>query len=277
MVGMRWVLLVGGGFVLLAGLALSVRPDHSDHDFAWTIRPPLTAAFLGACYLASCLIALVAASQSTWARARIAVPGVLSFSLLTLAATLLHLGRFHLHAEGIVARGTAWAWLGIYVAVPTAMLVLLPGQLRQPGTDGEVDAPLPAALRGTMAVQATAMIGLGVVMFVLPQRIAWLWPWPLTPLTGRAVGAWLIGLGIAVAQGVWDGDVVRLGVLWPGMTAFGVLQLLALARYPRTLDWSGPRAWVFLAYLVSVLAVGVSGWWLARRWSRAPGQVTASD
>jgi hypothetical protein len=39
---------------------------------------------------------------------------------------------------------------------------------------------------------------------------------PLTPLTGRAVGAWLIGLGIAVAQGVWDGDVVRLGVLWPG-------------------------------------------------------------
>ena len=51
--GMRSLLIVAGVLVALAGIQLFVFSDRTDRFFAWTIEPPLTAAFLGASYWAS--------------------------------------------------------------------------------------------------------------------------------------------------------------------------------------------------------------------------------
>ncbi len=46
---------------------------------------------------------------------------------------------------------------------------------------------------------------------------------------------------------------------------YGALQLIAIARYPGTVNWHGVSAWVYLLLLISLLAVGVYGWRAAYR------------
>ena len=47
--------------------------------------------------------------------------------------------------------------------------------------------------------------------------------------------------------------------------AFGALQLIALARYAGQVEWNRPAAGLYVAFLASVLAVGVVGLVRARR------------
>src|SRR5262245_33909235 len=84
---MRWLLFAAAMLVFLAGLQLFVVTEHTGTYFAWTIANPLAAAFLGASYWASLSIEALAGRQAAWANARIAVPAVLVFTVLTLVAT----------------------------------------------------------------------------------------------------------------------------------------------------------------------------------------------
>jgi hypothetical protein len=255
---MRWMLLAASVLVFVAGFQLFVLAEQTDRYFAWTINPPITAACLGAAYWASFVLELLAARQPTWARARIAVPAVLLFTSLMLAATLLHLDRFHLDTA------FGWVWLAVYVGVPPIMLALLVHQLRAPGRDAPGNAPLPTLLRLALSIQAAVLLIFGAALFVAPQVMAPLWPWMLTPLTGRAVAAWLVALGVAAAHLTWENDWDLGRVAMPAYATLGGLQLVTLARYPGGLDWSGPQAWLYLLFVLSVLAVGLFGWWRSR-------------
>src|SRR4051794_39302423 len=77
--GMRLMLTVASLLVFVVGIQLFILTDDTDHWFAWTIPPPLTAAFLGGSYWASFALEWLASREGSWARARIAVPAVLSF------------------------------------------------------------------------------------------------------------------------------------------------------------------------------------------------------
>src|SRR5437588_8998643 len=92
---MRWLLYAASTLVFLAGLQLSLLTEQTDTYFAWTIHPSLTAAFLGAAYWAAVPVEVIAARQTIWAKARVAVPAIWLFTTLTLVATLLHFGKFN--------------------------------------------------------------------------------------------------------------------------------------------------------------------------------------
>lgn len=263
---MRAWLVIDSILVTLSGFQLFVLTEYTDRAFAWTIAPPLTAAFLGAAYFAALILVYGSSRQVRWEDARLAVIGVLVFTTLTLIATLLHLDRFHLAAPTPGARIAAWGWLAVYVVVPVALAILLVVQLRAPGEDGPRVAPLPVALRIALAAQATVLLVLGVVLFVAPTMPVW--PWPLTPLTGRAVAAWLIGVGVIAAQAVWENEWRRVRVTMAGYAALGVLEIAALARYAR-FTTGGPRALVYLLFLFIVLGTGLYGWSASRRAGRA--------
>ena len=198
---MRRLLFTAAVLVLLAGIQLFVFTGRTDRFFAWTIASPLSAAFLGAGYWAAVAIEALAGRQRLWANARIAVPAVFVFTVLTLAATLTHLGQLHLGAG--FAAGTqmvAVAWIVIYVAVPALMLVLLAVQARTPGADPPRAAGLPGWLYVLLAAQAAVLLGLGIALFAAPGAAAPLWPWQLTPMMAQAIGAWLIALGVAAGH-----------------------------------------------------------------------------
>jgi hypothetical protein len=273
--GMKVMLLVASLLVLTIGVLLYLFPGRTDLLFSWTVSPAITAAFLGAAYLSACVLEFLSARERTWARARIAVPAVLLFTILTLVATLLHIDKFHFGpAFSFVTQGITWVWLVVYAVVPVAMSLLLVLQLRQAGTDLPRQAPMPGWIRLVFAGQAAVMVPLGIALFLLPKQTGEsIWPWMLTPLTARAIGAWLVGVGVAAGHFAWEADWTRVRAGLLSYATFAALELVALLRfaaarsadYEPVVDWGGARAWIYLLFLLGILAAGTYGWWAARR------------
>ncbi|HEY6744783.1 MAG TPA: hypothetical protein VI357_03605 [Mycobacteriales bacterium] len=257
-----------GVFVVLTAVAtnqLYVLSEHTDAYFSWTIRPALTAAFLGGGYGAGCVLVVLGLRAQAWVQARVAVVTVAVFSVLTLVATLLHLDKFHFGAAGAVARFAAWFWLAVYVVVPVALVWCIVRQQRAPGVDPEKRHPVPAVLAGGFALQGLLMTVVGVVLFVAPHRARSLWPWTLTPLTARVVAAWLIAFGVAAGLTLVERDLDRLFAGAVAYTVFGVLELVALARFEDDSGWQSAAGIIYLVILVTVVPVGAFGWVAAVR------------
>jgi hypothetical protein len=252
------LLVIAAFLVFIIGIPLFVLSGQTDQYFAWTIASPLTAAFLGAAYWSSCLLEWMASRERRWSHARIAVPAVLLFTALTLVVTLLHLDRFHINDDALLTRFVAWVWLIVYVVVPVMMIILLVLQARTKGVDVPRSDPLPTWVRGILVVQGVIMFAFGLWLLVAPTLAAPYWVWELTPLTARAIGAWLTALGVAAAHMAWENDYRRVR---PAMFSYALLvclQLVAVARYPNEVVASGARLWVYLLFLGSMAVVSVA-------------------
>jgi hypothetical protein len=256
---MRLMLTVAGGFVLVAGFQLFVLTERTEDFFAWTINPPLTAAFLGAGYWGAAFLELGASRLPVWSTARVAIPAVLLFTTVTLGVTLIHLDRFHTSSLfGIT-------WIAVYVAFPPLMAWALWLQVRMAGPDPQRRRRLPGWLRVALVVQAAVLIPFGIALLAAPGWAGELWPWPLTPLTGRAVGAWLLGIGILAVHMTLENAFERVTVAMGFYVAFGVLQLVALARYTDTPELSGAGTTVYAAFLAAMVVIGLYSLLAARR------------
>ena len=245
--------------VLLAGVPLFIGSEQTDQYFAWTIRPPLTAAVLGALYWSAVPFVFLSAREREWANARLAVPGVLVFTTLGLLATVLHADRFHFTSPVFVARAVAWAWLAIYVLVPPITAILLVSQLRRARGDPARSRPLPRLFTYIVAAQGAVMLLAGATLFLAPEAAGARWPWDLTPLTSRAIGAWLVGLGVTAAQAAWEGDRARIRVGLVTYAVAGTLVFVALARYGDQMRAPSIGAFAFVLFVASVLAVSLIG------------------
>lgn len=242
----------------IAGVLLFVPSGNSRDWFSWDIAPPLTAAFLGAAYWAAFVLLAWTATRRTWGEASATVVPVFLIAVLLLIATLIHLDKFDLDSL------FGWFWLFAYILVPPAMLVLLWRQRGAPATlSAEPPAPVPGWLLALLLVQGAVMLAVGVALYVSPDSADTLWPWKLTPLTSRAVGAFVVGFGAAAVFAAWQADLRRLAGSAYAYTALGALELIAVARYPETLDAAGEAA--YIAFTASVLAVGLAGTYLAQR------------
>lgn len=265
-----WVAVV---LVTSVGVFTFVLSESTARLFAWAIAPPLTAAFLGANYWSAFFLAYLSARERVWGRARITYAVSIVFTSLTLLATLLHLDKFQFdNANG-------WLWLIVYLAVPPWLLVMLPLQLREPGHEPPRSAPLEGWLVPVIAAQAAVVLVIGVALWVAPSTADSLWPWTLTPLTARAVGAWLLALAAGLAVTLWEHDWTRVRVAVPTFAAMPLLQLVALARFSGALRWRGAGAWLYVAFLLSILLLGLFGLrrtWLAPREPAAPAAVPAA-
>jgi hypothetical protein len=184
------------------------------------------------------------------------------FATLTLIATLLHLDKFHFGAVGAIARFAAWFWLGVYILVPVALIVLFVLQQRAPGVDPPRRHPIPAWLAWAFGVQGLVMLAVGVALFVAPSTARTLWPWPLTPLTARVVAAWLVAFGVAAVVTLIERDLDRLAAGAVAYTVFGVLELLALPRFGDVARWDSAAGIGYLVVLATVIPVGAIGCWL---------------
>jgi len=254
---MRWLLYAASVLVFLAGLQLTVFSEQTATYFAWTINPPITAAFLGAAYWAAVPVEVIAARQRTWAEARVAVPAIWLFTTLTLVITLVHVDKFHFSSPVLSAQGAAWFWLAIYAGVPVAMLLIGWHQIRVPGGDPPHGRAPPTWMRIVVILQGGGMLAFGVGLLAAPLIVGLAWPWTLTALTGRAIGAWFVGIGFAAVHATRENDFSRIRPLEGGYVVFAGLQLVAIARYSTEVTWSSSAAWVYLAFLLSILFVGL--------------------
>ena len=156
------------------------------------------------------------------------------------------------------------------------LLILTVLQLRVPGTEPARLAHLPVWTRAVFAAQALVLLVSGVVLLVAPT--ASFWPWAVTPLTGRAIAAWLFGLAVAAGQSAWENDFDRVRGALISFGVGGVLQLLAaVARFSNTLQWGEPSAVIYVVFLVSMVALGTYGWLGARAAVQRGSRVAASQ
>ena len=261
---MRGLLVAFSLLTAMAVVALLVLSDRTAESFAWTILPPVTAAFLGAGYAAGFTLVVLSLRDPVWAHSRVPVLTILVFTVLTLAATLLHVDRFHFQDEfaaaPFLARAAAWWWTGVYVVIPLAMAVVLVLQERAPGTDPPRRHPVPPVLRAALGIESALLLAVGAAVSLVPSTADPLWPWTLTPLTARVVGAWLIAFGVATALAALAGDLERLRTAAVAYTVFGVLVLAVVLLHRDDVAWDRPVAWVFLAVTAAVALTGAEGW-----------------
>ena len=186
------------GVVLLLLLAVAngaflyLLPARAEPDYAWAIVPPINAAFLGAGYLAGTVAtALVVFATRSWRSLRVLPLPLVVLALGLLAATIMHADRFRWGYP------LTWVWTGVYAVVPFVVAYLWRRQERSA-------PPAPPAHPGLRALRIASTIIGGLVLigsaalFVAPTTVGDVWPWPLTPLLGRAVASWYALIGTAL-------------------------------------------------------------------------------
>ena len=268
--GMRVTLAISGLMTTIAGSQLFVATEQTDRYFAWTIEPPLTAAFLGAAYWAALVLVALAAREPLWANARVAVVAAIVLVPLIMLVTFLHISKFHTDSDDALTLVGTWLFIATYVWLSVVLWVFFVRQLRVPGGDPPRSVPLPAWARAALVVQAAVMLAVGAALLVAPGSTADLWPWQLTPLTARATGAWALAIGVAGSLGAREGDWRRLRAPFAAYVTLSVLAAAAVLRYPDVPDWGHAGSWVLVAVLASMLALGVVGLLEGRR---APPEV----
>ena len=223
--------------------------SHTDDYFAWPIAPEISGAFLGACYLAATVLLGLSSRAINWVDGRLAALPVIVISLLLLIATLVHWEKFD--QDHLVF----WLWLAAYVLVPPLLLFLVLRQRQVPGDDPPPEHPLPAWARVGLAGQAAVMVTAGSLLFFAPSVLQDSWPWELTPLTSRAMGAFVFGFGLAAVVGFRENDLDRLRAPAYSYAVFGLAALIAVARYADQFEFDLVGG-VFLVFVATVLASG---------------------
>ena len=270
--GTRALLAVFVVFTLLAVNQLLVLGAHTDRFFAWSIPSRPSSAFLGGANATGTVLSVLALREARWTHVRVAVLTVTAFTLLTLVPTLLHWHRLNLMEHGM-ARTAAVTWIMVYVAVPVAGTLVV---IRQGGTSRllpeRARRPMPAALVAVLLAQGAALTAVGAVLYaggflshmaVAVPRPGW--PWPVTPLTSQAIGAWLLSFGIAIVLAVRERDLSRMLVPAVAYAAFGIVEV-AVLLYHRGAAGTDPLwLWVDVALFATLVPVGVYGAWAASR------------
>lgn len=240
-----WVLLV---LAALNGLFLYLVPAQAEEHYAWSIVPPVNAAFIGAGFLAGTLATgLVLAFATRW-RTFATLPvalWVLAASLF--AATLIHADRFKFDYP------PTWVWTLVYAGVPLAIPFLVARQR------ANADAPPPrdprlVPLRVVSAVAGAGLLIGAVALYAAPVELGEHWPWPLTPLLARAVAAWYALFGtLLVSSAIGLRRPAEALVGYATLGCWSVLVLALAPLYPDDVD--AGAAWY--AVMLALLAISV--------------------
>jgi hypothetical protein len=231
-------------FLIVAFLVLYPVPTDTQRWFAWTIRPTMTPMVLGSAYLGGAWFFIQVVRAHRWHTVRIGFIPVMLFASCLGIATIIHWDKFnHAHVA-------FWLWAGLYFTTP---FLVLGAYVRNQTT---APPPTPTELRVTtlartaMAATGVAAVGLGAYLFVFPARAITVWPWALTPLTARVMGAVLL-LGVAGILAAMDARWSSCTVMIDVARIMIALILVAAVRAHDEFDTSRPLTWL--------LGIGLTG------------------
>jgi hypothetical protein len=241
-----WVLLI---LAALNGLFLYLLPARAEFDYAWSIKPSVNAAFIGAGFLAGTLATALALAAKRW-RSFSNLPialWVLAASLLL--ATIIHNDRFKFDYA------PTWVWTFVYAAVPLAIPYLVYKQ-RQ---NADPEPPLSCRLRLLRILSAIVGAGLligAIALYVAPAELGEHWLWALTPLLARATASWYALFGtMLLSCAIGMRRTVDALIPYATLACWSVLLLLLPVLHSEQVSGGGP----WYALMVALLALGASG------------------
>jgi hypothetical protein len=227
-------------FLLVAFAVLWPVPTDTDALFAWPSRPTLTAMVLGAAYLGGAYFFVRAGRAAHWHTIKGGFVPVTTFATLLGIATVIHWDRFqHRHVA-------FWLWAALYFTTPFLVTFVYLRNRRHdaPAVDGHLRLPLTTA-RIIGGVGTLALVT-GLSLFAAPDIAIRYWPWQLTPLTARVMGAvfclGLAGIG-ALVDRRWSSARTPVQVA----AVMLVLILVAGGRAHPELSGGSILTWAFVA------------------------------
>src|SRR4051794_25198674 len=190
-----WPLRVWMAVEVMFGLAaistVFLRPEDTENNFAWPIQPTVMAAVLGAFYLSSALIFVLPLVARSWQHVRVMILPAAAFSTAMLLATFLHWDKFS------VGTFPFFIWFASYVMPPPIFLALFAWHQRRAAPPGAgIEIPVVGWARTFLRINGVAVSALALIGFAAPRLDASAAPWTMTPLTTRALCAWLLAVGL---------------------------------------------------------------------------------
>ena len=233
-------------FLVAAFIALYGYPRETKRLFAWTINPPMTPMTLGAVYIGGAYFFVQAFRAKRWHEIKAGFVAVGTFASLMGVATIIHWDRFnHEHVA-------FWLWAGLYFTTPFLVWGVWLANSRHASMPGPDDVLLPRAAQITMAATGVVAVWCGLFLFFLPQQAIDAWPWTITPLTSRVLGA-IFMLGTASVGVLRDPRWTATRLMLQVQVFMLSLILVAAARAHDDFDTSNPMTWLLLAGFAGVL------------------------
>lgn len=247
---LRAWLIVEVVFGLAAMATIALRPQDSATNFAWPIKPDVTAALLGAFYMSSAWVFVLAAFARRWETIRVMMIPAILFTSTELMATLLHWDKFTVDSTPFVV------WFASYLLPPPILAACYLWQRSHSTSRPGID-PIPRSLLVAMTVIGAMLAGEGIAAFIWPRILISSAPWDLSPLTARAICGWLIALGTMLLFAARDGHRERTLVVSPFFILVGPSIVLQTLRFHKQVDWTHPRVLINAIVLSIVFAIGV--------------------
>jgi len=248
----RWLAVLIIPFLVAACIVLFIWPNDTDKLFAWTIIPAMTPMMLAAAYMGGIYFFTRVILAKQWHLVKLGFLPVTVFAALLGIATILHWNRFnHSHIS-------FYTWTILYFTTPFLVFaVWLRNRSTDPGTVESNDVIIPHMIRLLIGIVGSLTLAVSLLLFLQPDLMIHQWPWMLTPLTARVLGAMfalpgVVGLGIALEKR-WSAACIILEAY-----AFSiVMMLIATARAWGDFEQSNALTWLFVGGL-SLLLVAIA-------------------
>jgi hypothetical protein len=223
-------------------------PDEATRALPFAV-PPLHARFLGAMYLSGLTFMVGAIVAPSWAEARIVPPITAIWTGGLLVVSLLHADAFD------ITEPQDAVWFAAYAAYPLIALWLI---WRHRGADAHQRAPgrpLPGWVTAYLAVQGAVATALGAALFVVPDTMADVWPWPITDVLAQLYAAPMLAYGVGSLllsrQRTWP--EVRVGLI--GILVFAAGVIVASLIHDELFSTDDVAAWLWFGAFGIAVAV----------------------
>jgi hypothetical protein len=241
-------------FLLVAFVLLFFFPGDTKTLFAWTITPTMTPMVLASAYLGGAYFFLRVRSEPRWNAVKSGFLSVALFAGLLGVATIVHWDKFN---HGHIA---FWLWAGLYFTAPFLVLAAWVANRRYASPARVDEARLSTAARWVVAIIGLVALIQGIVMSLNPTQVLGIWPWTLTPLTCRVIGA-IFCLGSAGIAVLADPRWTTIRLMLQVETLMVALMLIAAVRARAELDTGRPLTWLMLGGFVAVLLGSAYLWY----------------
>ncbi|HUR23714.1 MAG TPA: hypothetical protein VMZ73_07575, partial [Acidimicrobiales bacterium] len=233
-------------FLVVAFVVLYAFPRDTDRWFAWKISPPMTPMTLGAVYLGGAYFFIRAFRATEWHTIKAGFVAVGTFASLMGVATIIHWDKFnHSHVA-------FWLWAGLYFTTPFLVWGVWAMNRRRATPAQPADVALPPAARVMMGATGALAVLAGLFLFLLPARAIDVWPWTLTPLTSRVLGA-IFMLGVAGLGVITDARWSAARLMLQVQVFMLALILIAAVRAHADFDASNAMTWLLMAGFVGAM------------------------